>query len=73
MDTLHFNYSKLRGKIVEKFTTHTNFAKALGISHTSLSSKLTGKHSFSAFEIYKSTELLDIPLNEIPSYFFTRV
>lgn len=73
MEALHFNYSKLRGKIVEKFTTHTNFAKALGVSHTSLSYKLTGKRYFDSYEIYKCTELLDIPINEIADYFFTRV
>ncbi len=71
MRDLRFNYSKLKGKIIEKYGTHRMFAKALGISHASLSYKLTGKRQFDSQEIYRSAELLEIPLNEIASYFLT--
>jgi len=66
-----FDYSKLRGKIREKFGTEGEFAKALGISKTSLSDKLNNKVSFTSSEINKACKLLDIPTRFIPIYFFT--
>lgn len=66
-----FDYSKLRGRIVEKFGTHTAFAKALGLSQKSLSAKITGKVYFSQDEMNTAIDLLDISPNEINKYFFT--
>ncbi len=66
-----FDYSKLRGKIREKYGTEGEFAKALGISKTSLSDKLNNKVSFTSSEINKACELLDISIRFIPIYFFT--
>ena len=37
---LEYNYSKLRGRIVEIFETQQNFAKEMGWSEHTLSSKL---------------------------------
>ena len=37
-----FDYSKLKGKIVEKFQTQQAFAKAMELSERSLSLKLNG-------------------------------
>ena len=39
-----FDFSKLSGKIVEKYGTQYNFAKAMGISEHSLSNKLNNKN-----------------------------
>lgn len=68
---MNFNYSKLRGKIKEKFDTQDRFATSLGVSYTSLSMKLNNNWGFTQSEIIKSCELLDIPLDEIHLYFFT--
>lgn len=65
-----FDYSRLRGKIREVFGTEGEFAKALGISKTSLSDKLNNKVSFTSTEINKACELLDISIRFIPVYFF---
>lgn len=42
-----FNYQKLRGRIREKYKTQAEFAKALGLSGTSLSAKLNNGSEFS--------------------------
>lgn len=64
------DYSRLKGRIKEKFRTQAIFAKELGISSVSLSAKLNNAVSFSQNEINKSCELLDIPPIEISIYFF---
>lgn len=68
---MNFNYSKLRGKIREIFNTQGDFAKAMGMSTTSLSVKLNNNVEFSQKEIEKAVELLKIDKEEIPVYFFT--
>ena len=50
---MSFNYSKLRGKIKEKFATQSAFAKELGISSVSLSAKLNNRVEFSQMEMDK--------------------
>lgn len=64
------NYDKLRGKIREVFHTQEAFAEALGISKTSLSKKLNGSVYFTQDEMNRSCELLNIPKEFIPVYFF---
>lgn len=65
-----FDYKKLRGKIREVFGTEKQFAKALGISSTSLSLKFNGESSFKQSQISRCCELLGIPVKEIGQYFF---
>lgn len=67
-----FDYSKLRGKIREKFETQSAFAKELGISNASLSSKLNNHVEFSQLEMNKCCELLKIPKEFIPIFFYTK-
>lgn len=64
------DYSKLRGRIRTYFTTQAAFAQALGISVCTLSQKLNGLSEWTAKEIRKACELLEIPPEEIPAYFF---
>jgi len=66
-----FDYSKLRGRIVEKYGTQCEFAKAFGISNNSMSRKLNNKNSFSVDDIIKITQMLDIQPKDVSSYFFT--
>jgi histidinol-phosphatase (PHP family) len=65
------NYSKLEGRIVERFGNRKNFAAALGISTNSMSRKLRGKQAFSRKDILKSAELLGIAVDELGEYFST--
>ena len=66
-----FDYSKLKGKIKEVFGTQSAFAKAMGLSSVSLSSKLNNITHFTQVEINRACELLSIPVEFIPVYFFT--
>ena len=70
-DKTVFDYSKLRGRIVEKFGTQSKFADANGISDRSMSLKLNNGIGLSQNEILEWCNLLDIPTGEIPLYFFT--
>lgn len=65
-----YNYSKLLGRIVEKTGTQTNFAKMMNISERSISLKLNGKRGWKQSEIAKACSVLEIPADEIATYFF---
>lgn len=65
-----YNYSKLKGRIVEVMGSQKEFAKALGINASAVNCKLQGKRQFSQHEIAKSIEILGLE-NPIP-YFFTK-
>lgn len=65
-----YDYSKLLGKIVEKFGKRAAFAKALNVSEHTLSMKLNSKISFKQEEIINACRLLGIDFEEIPAYFF---
>lgn len=63
-------YRKLRGLIREKFGTHENFAKAMNMSLSTMSAKLTGKTDWTRAEIERAVQLLNIPPTEVAVYFF---
>ena len=65
-----YSYSKLRGRITEKFGTQASLAEALGVSVVSVSKKLNGVTGFSQEDIEKWSQLLDISKHEYPDYFF---
>jgi len=66
-----YDYSKLLGRITEKYGTQSKFSGDMGISERSLSLKLNGKRAFKQNEISKACSLLSIDGADIPSYFFT--
>lgn len=66
-----FDYSKLRGRIVEKLGTQREMADRLGISKTVFSQKMTGNVRFTTDDIAKISSILNIPSGEIGIYFFT--
>ncbi|NCE99626.1 DUF739 family protein [Emergencia sp. 1XD21-10] len=70
---MSFDYSKLRGKIVEKYGTNAKFAKDMGLSERSLSLKLNGKVFWKQNEICTAAELLGIKNEDIQSFFFTKI
>ena len=68
-----FDYSKLIGRIIEKFGTRRAFAEAVGISENSMSQKLSNKMAITTDDIKEwcKPEFLDIPCDKIGVYFFT--
>lgn len=66
-----FDYSKLRGKIKEKFANEGQFAEKLGVSSVWLSNVFNSKAYFDQPQIDKACMLLEILSIEIPIYFFT--
>lgn len=67
---MSFDFSKLLGRITEKFGTQYNFSIALGLSERTISLKLNNKVPWKSSEIKKATEVLDIPQEEIGEFFF---
>lgn len=66
------SYAKLRGRIIEMYGTNAAFAKALEIDPSSLSAKLLNKSPWKREEIEKACDLLNIPIEDVYKYFFTR-
>lgn len=67
-----FDFSKLRGKIVEKYGSCDRFAAAMGRSKVWLSSRLNNITPWRAEEIREAAALLGIAPEEIHSYFLTQ-
>lgn len=67
---MQFRYAKLRGRIVEKYGSISEFSKHLELSLTQISKKLNGGSGFSQADIVKWCELLDVELSEVGHYFF---
>lgn len=66
-----YTYRKLRGRIVEKYRTQTNFAQAVGISKNAMSRKMSGQVRLSQQDMIQWAELLDIHKKDFGDYFFT--
>lgn len=67
-----FDYSKLRGRIRERYGTESNFADALGIGRVSLSKRLNNALDFNRIEMLRACDLLEIPSQEMHAYFFAK-
>ena len=70
----NYDYSKLRGRVIEKLGSLKNYAKGLGISETTLFKKLNNKVPFNQDEILiaMNKDVLDIEPQDICKYFFTK-
>ena len=66
------DYKKLKLKIKEVFDTQEAFAKAMGLSLSTLNQKLNDSTEWKTSEIAKACDLLHIPLTEAHLYFFVR-
>lgn len=64
-------YAQLRGKIVERYGSIERFARNFGATPTTVGKKLSGKSDWTQSEIIKAVTLLDIPAENIPTYFFS--
>lgn len=67
---VEFDYSRLRGRIIEKYGTQGKFAEANNITDRSVSLKLNNGIGLSQEEIIDWCKKLDIELDKIPYYFF---
>lgn len=67
---MEFDYRKLKGRIVEKFDSVSNFAKHLGVAVQTVSAKLNNDLSITKKDIIEWSEKLEIPVDEIGVYFF---
>lgn len=67
-----FQYSKLKGKIVEIFGSQKKFAEAMGLSERTVSLKLQGTTPWTQPEMFKAVGLLKEPVHMIDEYFFTQ-
>ena len=65
-----YDYSKLRGRIKEKFGTQSEFSKRLGLSEVSVSNKLNNIVDWGQEEMESAIDILEIPSSEIHAYFF---
>ncbi|MBR1701908.1 MAG: DUF739 family protein [Lachnospiraceae bacterium] len=68
---MSYTYSKLRGRIVERYGNQETFAKYINMSKVSVSKKLNGLTGFSQMDIEEWAKVLEIPKEEYPEYFFT--
>ncbi len=67
-----FDFSRLRGRIVERYGSCERFAEAMGRSKVWLSSRLNNVVHWRGPEIREAAELLGILPEEIPSFFLTQ-
>lgn len=69
---MEFDFSKLSGRIVEKYGTRSAFATAAGRTSSWLSARLNNSTQWSPDEIFEVSrpELLDIPPEQFHTYFF---
>ncbi|MGL5434645.1 MAG: DUF739 family protein [Lachnospiraceae bacterium] len=65
-----YDYSKLKGKIVECFGKQQSFATAMGWSERTCSLKLSNQVFWKQPEISKAAKLLGIKKAEMQYYFF---
>jgi len=63
-------FSKLKGRVIEKFGTQKKFAEALGVSENLVSLKFQKKVEFSKDDMSQWGKLLDIPPEQFHEYFF---
>lgn len=69
-NNVSFNCDKLVGRIIEKFKTRENFAAKVPMSVPTLINKLNGNVDFKRKEMLRFCELLDIPLEQMPNFFY---
>ena len=69
---MNFDHSKLLGRITEVFGSQRALAAAIGWTESKLSARLNNTVQFDTEEIIMlcTPDVLDIPCEEIPAYFF---
>ena len=67
---MSYDYSRLKGKIIEKYGSNAKFAEDMEWSERTLSLKLNNKVAWKQPEIVKAIGLLSLDENDITGYFF---
>ena len=68
---MQFDHSKLSGRITEKYGSQKALAAKIGWTESKLSARLNNLVQFDADEMYMLADVLEIPAEEIPAYFFS--
>lgn len=73
MEKIKFDFSRLRGRIIEKYGNFTAFANAVGRTKSVISDKLNNKVRITAEEMvdWSRPDRLDIAPDMIHAYFLT--
>lgn len=69
---MKYDYSKLKGRIIEICGSYRNFANKMGTSERTVSLKLNNKLYFKQSEIEKAVKILKLDSKDIQPYFFTK-
>lgn len=64
------DYSELLGRMKSRGITQEALAKSVGISETTMNLALNGKRQFRQAEMLAICKELEIPVGDIPAYFF---
>lgn len=67
---MKYKTDKLKARILEKCGSYKAFADMLGMGKTTLSKALSNGSEWRGSNLIKAIEILDIPSDEINSYFF---
>lgn len=69
---MSFDYSKLRGRIVERYGSVAKFSEKTKIKYPAVIRKMAGETAFTQADIVEWCELLGIDMSEAPLYFLQR-
>lgn len=70
MERVSFDYSRLKGRIVEKCGSQKAFASKLHIGECTMTAKINGNTYFSQGEISRAMKILEIEPANVSEYFF---
>lgn len=66
-----FDFSKLKGLIREKELTQEAVAREIDIAYSTFNLKINGNAFFTQEEIFKMSNVLEVPKEDFYDYFFT--
>ncbi len=66
-----YNYSELLGRMRAKKITQEELAKQMHLNTSTLNQKLNNKSEFSQTEMKNILEILEVPVANVATYFFT--
>lgn len=69
---MKYDYSKLKGKIIEVCGNNTEFAKRMKLSERTISLKLSNQVPFKQTDIEQAVKVLGLKSTDIEKYFFTK-
>lgn len=69
---MEYDYSKLRGRMIEICGSQAAFAEELGVSRTILSQKMNNKTGWSQDDIVKTLTILRVPFEQAGDYFLVK-